>query len=60
MTDIYDLQQIDDNSWQARYHGNYGDYTIKLTLDGQLKVKKYSCTCPSDYSPCKHIGFVQA
>jgi hypothetical protein len=60
MTDIYDLQQIDESSWQAHYHGNYGNYTIKLTLDERFNVKKYSCTCPSDYSPCKHIGFVQA
>jgi hypothetical protein len=59
MTDIYDLQQIDENSWQAHYHGNYGNYIIKLTLDERFNVKKYSCTCPSDYSPCKHIGFVQ-
>jgi hypothetical protein len=54
------LQQTDENSWQARYHGNYGNYTIKLTLDERFNVKKYSCSCPSDYSPCKHIGFVQA
>lgn len=58
MTDIYDLKQLGADSWQAKYHGNYGNYTIKLTLDDQFKVKKYSCTCPSDYSPCKHIGFV--
>lgn len=60
MTDIYDLKELSSDSWQAKYHGNYGNYTIKLTLDEQFKVKKYSCTCPSDYSPCKHIGFVQA
>ncbi len=60
MTDIYDLKQISSDSWQAKYHGNYGNYTIKLTFDEQSKVKKYSCTCPSDYSPCKHIGFVQS
>ena len=60
MSDIYDLKQLSTDSWQAKYHGNYGNYTIKLTLDDQFKVKKYSCTCPSDYSPCKHIGFVVA
>ncbi|MDR2978926.1 MAG: hypothetical protein LBV02_00560 [Bacteroidales bacterium] len=59
MTNIYNLQQISENQWQARYHGNYGIYTIKLTLDDAFKVKKYSCTCPSSYSPCKHIGYVQ-
>jgi hypothetical protein len=60
MADIFDLIQLSSDSWQAKYHGNYGNYTIKLTLDDQFKVKKYSCTCPSDYSPCKHIGLVVA
>ncbi|MDR2466800.1 MAG: hypothetical protein LBD35_05345 [Prevotellaceae bacterium] len=60
MTDIYDLQQTAENSWQAKYHGNYGDYTIKITLGENFKVKKYSCTCPSGYQPCKHISFVLA
>lgn len=59
MTDIYDLKQLSDDSWQAKYHGNYGNYNIKLTLDAQFKVKNYSCSCPSEYSPCKHIGFVR-
>ncbi|MDR1544185.1 MAG: hypothetical protein LBS50_07265 [Prevotellaceae bacterium] len=59
MAEIYNLQQIGENLWQAQYHGNYGNYSIKLTLDKQCKVTKYSCSCPSDYSPCKHIGFVQ-
>ncbi len=59
MTDIYDLKQLSNDTWQAKYHGNYGNYIIKLTLDEKFKVKKYSCSCPSDYSPCKHIGFVR-
>jgi hypothetical protein len=39
MTDIYDLQQTAENSWQAKYHGNYGNYIIKLTLDEDFNVR---------------------
>ncbi|GHT73989.1 hypothetical protein AGMMS50262_06090 [Bacteroidia bacterium] len=59
MTDIFDIQQLAENKWQAKYHGNYGIYTIKMTLDEKLKPTNFSCTCPSDYSPCKHIGCVE-
>jgi hypothetical protein len=59
MTDIFDIQQTAENRWQAKYHGNYGTYTIKMTLNENLKPTNFSCTCPSDYYPCKHIGYVQ-
>jgi hypothetical protein len=60
MTDIFDIKQLDENRWQAKYHGNYGIYTIKMTLDKNGKAQNFSCTCPSDYYPCKHIGYVQS
>ncbi|MDR0865050.1 MAG: hypothetical protein LBO74_08985 [Candidatus Symbiothrix sp.] len=59
MTDIFDIQQTAENRWQAKYHGNYGAYTIKMTLNENLKPTNFSCTCPSDRYPCKHIGYVQ-
>ena len=58
MSDVYDLKQVAENKWQARYHGNYGNYTIKITLGNNFKVENFSCDCPSDYSPCKHINYV--
>jgi hypothetical protein len=30
-----------------------------MTLNEKLKPTDFSCTCPSDYYPCKHIGYVQ-
>jgi hypothetical protein len=59
MTDIFDIQEIEENRWQAKYHGNYGIYTVKMTLDKNRKPVNFSCTCPSDYYPCKHIAYVQ-
>ena len=58
MSKIRDLKQSAQNVWQARYFGNYGEYNIKMVLDEQLGLKEYSCSCPSDRSPCKHILFV--
>jgi uncharacterized Zn finger protein len=55
---IISLRETAPSQWQARYQGNYGVYTIKITLNGE-KLEKFSCTCPSDYSPCKHIGMVR-
>ncbi|MDR0537984.1 MAG: hypothetical protein LBH04_08110 [Tannerellaceae bacterium] len=59
MKHISDLQQIDKHSWQAKYHGNFGNYTVMLTLDKKLKVKSFSCSCPSECLPCKHIEYVR-
>ncbi|MDR3268589.1 MAG: SWIM zinc finger domain-containing protein [Tannerella sp.] len=60
MTDNFtELQQTSENRWQAHYHGNYGTYTVKLELDENGRRKHFSCTCPSDGYPCKHIGFLQ-
>ncbi|MDR3246678.1 MAG: SWIM zinc finger domain-containing protein [Prevotellaceae bacterium] len=60
MTDNFtELEQTAENSWQARYHGNYGIYTVKLEFDKNGRYRKFSCTCPSDGYPCKHIGFLQ-
>ncbi|GHS85044.1 hypothetical protein FACS1894201_04320 [Bacteroidia bacterium] len=59
MNNIFDLQQTDEYRWQAKYRGNYGIYTIKIAFDERGQRKDFSCTCPSDYYPCKHIGYVQ-
>jgi hypothetical protein len=58
MPQIISLRETSANQWQARYQGNYGVYTIKITTDGK-KTKKFSCTCPSDYYPCKHISMIE-
>ena len=55
---IVSLQEISDNSWRARYHGNYGVYTIKIKTDGK-KTVEFSCSCPSSYYPCKHIPMIE-
>ncbi|MCL2244326.1 MAG: hypothetical protein FWC03_07645 [Treponema sp.] len=57
-TEILDLKQTSEFEWKAKYQGNYGVYTIKITTDGK-KTKRFSCTCPSDYSPCKHISMIE-
>jgi hypothetical protein len=57
--DIIDLQEILPDNWKAKYQGNYGIYTIKIALDSQGEVSSFSCSCPSDYSPCKHIPIVK-
>ena len=55
---ITDLQEVYPNTWSAKYRGNYGIYTIKITTDGN-KTVDFSCSCPSDYSLCKHIPMVE-
>jgi len=55
---IVNLQETSANSWKAMYHGNYGIYTIKIKTDGE-KTVDFSCTCPSDYYPCKHIRMIE-
>ncbi|GAB6012713.1 SWIM zinc finger family protein [Viscerimonas tarda] len=58
MNYIIDLQEISPNNWQAKYQGNYGIYTIKITTDGK-KISNFSCSCPSDGYPCKHIAIAK-
>ena len=55
---IVSLQEVSANSWIAKYHGNYGVYTIKVKTDGK-KIIDFSCSCPSDYYPCKHIPMIE-
>ena len=55
---IIDLQEISPDWWKAKYRGNYGTYTIKIKTDGK-KRSDFSCSCPSDYYPCKHIPMVE-
>lgn len=52
---IIDLQETSPDNWRAKYQGNYGIYTIKMTTNG----RNYSCSCPSDYYPCKHIPMIR-
>jgi len=56
--DIISLQETSANSWQAKYRGNYGTYTIKIKIDGK-KMTDISCSCPSDGYPCKHIEMIK-
>jgi hypothetical protein len=55
---VFDLREVSPNRWQAKYHGNYGVYTIKIAVDGK-NINDFSCTCPSQYFPCKHIQIVK-
>jgi len=57
-TGIIELEEISPKVWKAKYQGNYGVYEIKMRTDGK-KAHDYSCTCPSDYYPCKHISMVK-
>ncbi len=57
-SDIISLQETSANNWQAKYSGNYGTYTIKIKIDGGI-MTGYSCSCPSQYSPCKHIEIIK-
>jgi hypothetical protein len=59
MNEIIDLQEVFPNNWKAKYQGNYGVYTIHVTFDKQGLLSDYSCSCPSSYSPCKHIDVVR-
>ena len=59
LNEIIDLQEISPDNWRAKYQGNYGIYTIHITFDRQGELSDYSCSCPSNYFPCKHIYFVE-
>lgn len=56
-TSITSLQETSPDNWAAKYRGNYGIYTIKIKFTNG-KLEKFSCTCPSDGYPCKHIPMV--
>lgn len=56
--DILSLLEIAENVWQAKYLGNYGTYNIKIKID-KGKIETFSCSCPSDYYPCKHIAMIK-
>jgi hypothetical protein len=58
MSYIIDLRETSPNHWQAKYQGNYGVYTIKINTDGKHR-SGFSCSCPSPYSPCKHIPIIE-
>lgn len=58
MNNIIDLQETRPNCWKAKYRGNYGTYTIKMKIDGK-NTRDFSCSCPSDYYPCRHIPIVK-
>ena len=56
---IISLQEVNAGRWVAKYQGNYGVYTIRMHIDERGNGSDYSCSCPSDYYPCKHIGFIE-
>ena len=58
MNNVTELQEISPNVWQAKYTGNYGIYTINIKTEGK-KIIKSSCSCPSQFYPCKHIPIVE-
>jgi hypothetical protein len=58
MSGIIDLRETSPDHWQAKYQGNYGVYTIKIATDGETRGA-FSCSCPSDYYPCKHIPIIE-
>ena len=57
-TNILELRKTAENEWKARYQGSYGIYTIKITTDGK-ETTNFSCSCPSDHYPCKHIPMIE-
>jgi len=59
MQNFTDIREVAENKWQAKYHGNYGIYTVKLAFGENGKRTSFSCTCPSDYYPCKHIAMME-
>lgn len=58
VNEIISLTEVLPNHWRAKYQGNYGIYTIKITTNGK-KTTQFSCSCPSDYYPCKHIAMIE-
>jgi len=58
MNNITDLQEVSPNVWEAKYEGNYGIYTINIKIEGK-KIIKSSCSCPSQFYPCKHIPIIE-
>lgn len=44
----------------ARILGNYGVYRTEVSTAKRGKTPNGSCTCPSDWRPCKHVYALQA
>jgi len=49
-----------DGDWLvATIDGNYGMYATQAKIRSKGKsspLKDWSCTCPSEYLPCKHVS----
>ena len=58
MPKIISLEEVGERRWVAKYKGNYGTYTVRLTVGEDGKAVDFSCSCPSDKHPCKHIGMI--
>ena len=58
MPKIISLEEVEPRRWVAKYQGNYGTYTIRLTVAADGSATDFRCTCPSDGYPCKHIGMI--
>ena len=55
---IIELIEVSPNRWRAKYKGNYGIYTIKLSYKDN-KLSDFSCSCPSNSYRCKHISMIE-
>ncbi len=56
--EIISLEETSNGVWKAKYRGNYGTYSIRIQLKGNV-IESFSCSCPSDYYPCKHIAMIK-
>lgn len=43
----------------ARILGNYGTYCTEISTAKRSKQPNGTCTCPSDWQPCKHVYALQ-
>ena len=52
--------RMQDGDWLvATIDGNYGTYHTRARLQkgrGKPALRDWSCSCPSEYSPCKHVS----
>ncbi len=52
---VLDLHEKSSGKWCATIDGNYGEYTINITLDDSRNIKHWDCNCPYDGAICKHV-----
>jgi len=52
-------RMLDEDWLVATVDGNYGTYVTQVRVRSKGKaspLRDWSCTCPSEYSPCKHVS----